>query len=189
MSVTIVCNECGHKNELDAAALQDLKVSLQMCQLPHPVPDKSWKLTICLDCEIGVPTLAYPEHKLMPVECVALLLTTIKRCREENTNVNIWTCSDVPVNYVGELIGNGTLKASEVSVKYCLKTYHYDEGGYLIDWPYGTFSWRREPLFVDTPIYKCPVCAYTLSIDLEGREIPCCPRCNTGLILMDREKK
>ena len=191
MSITTVCENCGHKTELDAVAIEDLRASLQMCQPPRRKPVMPFELMICLDCEIGIPTLAYPEWKLMPPECTRLILVTIEKFRKiENYKMILWTCSDVPINYVGELIGNGTLKASEVSVKYCLRTYRYDEKGYLIDWPYGVFSWRLIPLFEDTPIYKCPVCGYTLQRDLQGQEIPCCPNsvCNSRLVLMDHKK-
>jgi len=108
-----------------------------------------FKLTILINCKFNCKqkaTLKYPEYRRMPRDCAKLVRYHILHSMfPENPNPVIWTCSDVPINIVGEMIGEGKLKQSEVDVVYDGKTYQYDDKGYLDgDWPYGVFSSRPE---------------------------------------------
>lgn len=132
------CNVCkGEKDFVQRILRENKEIKKEL-----ETKKGGFNLTIYIGCDLGNATLEYPEYQRMPKDCVNLIAYHIDKHKKEGMpNPVILTCSDIPINFIGRLIGDGEIKSSEVSVIYEGKTYVYDNKGYLKDWCYGIFSY------------------------------------------------
>lgn len=87
-----------------------------------------------LEVEMNLPI---PEFRRLPSE----LVKDFDGWYDEDKDQKVRTFTDTLINYIGELIEDGTINNENVQIVVDGRMYYYHNDGTILGWPYGYFNY------------------------------------------------